>query len=539
MTRYVCTDIGHARDGTVHPVDVTAEVRLERDLMPRPLVYLATTESVIAGVSGLSPMDGDARRSAVVRILTGVDAPAAVPLVLASERGTLFHSPGLHELDDLRRTEPAIDRLVDERTGGVGDFLHVEELPPPPARTDAGTDLRTEDLTLERVTAIPQGVFDIRDLTERLLVADPAPRSLADAIRHAPRVDGAATLQGEPWRVVVTCPVAEGSPPVHHDVVFTGLGPIEAGVVEGMRATGYDALVEEGARTDLAPDRDLARTERRLSLLLVAEIGLALAVILLAWASGGLAAAARETPGWLAFAIALALVGVTFAGIALLAPRDPRGNVNDTFAVRGFYSSRVEMLQIASAISIGAFLLALAAGTLPPVLEMDRPHPAAHVTFTQDAGAALTATVELTTDGVASDEVVTVEIWEFRDAAAPGDRVGSVSATGSSDGTVSLRDTVALASDAAFMSVRVAIGDDAAPTCTPTSIGGAGCTVVSLPASLVGGRRPVVVSTIPATVTVTTTSPAPSVVPTPSAAASPTATVSPSATVSPTSPSPT
>ena len=129
MTRYLCTDATHRKDGTMHAVDVTAQVRLERELLPRPLGYLAWTERVVEDVIALDEGYLDARQAAVTRILTGTDAPVDAPVILAAERAVTGHGPGLYELDDVRAGEPAIDRLF--RDGGSSGTAGASDQTPP------------------------------------------------------------------------------------------------------------------------------------------------------------------------------------------------------------------------------------------------------------------------------------------------------------------------------------------------------------------------------------------------------------------------
>jgi hypothetical protein len=57
MTRYLCAHPGHDRKGRHQAVDVTAQVRLEREFLPRESSYLASTDDVIARVVALRSGD--------------------------------------------------------------------------------------------------------------------------------------------------------------------------------------------------------------------------------------------------------------------------------------------------------------------------------------------------------------------------------------------------------------------------------------------------------------------------------------------------
>ena len=539
MTRYVCTDATHIHDGTLHHVDLTAQVRLERDLVPRPVVHMAATEPVVASVMMLDTDDVDERRTAIRRILTGSADPARAPVLLVSERALRSRRPGLHEIDELRRSEPAVERMLalstapSARPGDAAEFVIV-----PDADADLPSALSPRPVatsTSQQVVSIPQGLFDLWELADRLAIASPDEAALFEAIRRAPVLDQTVVPlePPAPWRVVVTCPVAEGDPPIHHDVVFTGMGTPEAGVVQGTRPDGRDAMLEHDAGHDLAPGPELGRAERRLAMLLVGAAVVAIVTLAFAWATGALGTAARETPGWLAAAAAIAVAAGAFGLITLLAPRDPAGNVNDTFTVGRFYASRLELLQIATAIAAGGFALALLLAVVPPVLATETPRPAAAISFSSEGGAVI-ATVDVVVTGVADDDVVTVDMREFPTAGAEGTTIGLVSATGDGEGTARISEQLAVSGDAGYLAVSIAVDGLPVGACTPSGADRAGCTVVALPASLSEGRRPVVVSALPTGATATsssTTTVSPTVAPSPTAA--PTTTVSPSPTASP------
>ena len=428
----------------------------------------------------------------------------------------LFHTPGLHELDDLRQAEPAIERIIEDDAvpSAPNDVVVIHDEPEsaPPIPPAATAPLVTR--TPPRVDTVPQGVFDVDELTDRLASTDADPAALLETIGKTPRAVASSTATPEPWRVVVTCPQAEGDPPVHHDVVFVGTGSPEARFVQGTRPDRSDEILEHDAAA-LAPGIELARTERRLAALLIGELVVTAAIVALTWMSGGLAAAARETPFWLALAAGLVLAAVAFGGITLLSPRDPRGNVNDTYEVRRFYSSRLELLHLATAVSAGAFALALVVGYLPPVIALaEVPRPAATVRFT---GAADVATVEVHVEGVGAGSEVAVQMDAFTTADAAGSTIGLVTTTGDAAGSVDTTQTVSIPAGADFLAVVVTPEGQTPSACTPLAADGPGCTVLALPSA----SGP----------TVTTSSPS-ATAPTPSPS------VSSSVTPSPVTPSP-
>jgi len=70
--------------------------------------------------------------------------------------------------------------------------------------------------------------------------------------------------------------------------------------------------------------------------------------------------------------------------------------------------------------------------------------------------------------------------------------IGLASATGDGEGTSRISQQLAVGTDAAFLAVDVAVDGIPVGPCDPTGADRPGCTVVSLPASLTDGRRPVV-----------------------------------------------
>ena len=90
MTRYLCAHPGHERKGRARAVDVTAQVRLEREFLPRESAYLASTDDAIARVAALRTGDPVDRLAQVRRVLTGTMAPIDAPVVLPRARPTAF-----------------------------------------------------------------------------------------------------------------------------------------------------------------------------------------------------------------------------------------------------------------------------------------------------------------------------------------------------------------------------------------------------------------------------------------------------------------
>ncbi len=145
MTRYLCVDQSHRRRGEVVPVDVTAQVRSERELLPRPSAYLAITEDVIAAVAAMGTAASGQRATDVARILSGVAEPQDLPVVLMSQH-SVTRNPGHYELDDLRGAEVAVDRVA-ARVGSAqvaaptsDDLLIIEDDEAgPPTLVNAGS----------------------------------------------------------------------------------------------------------------------------------------------------------------------------------------------------------------------------------------------------------------------------------------------------------------------------------------------------------------------------------------------------------------
>ena len=304
-------------------------------------------------------------------------------------------------------------------------------------------------------------------------------------------------------------------------------------MVEGTRADGLDVVLERDADRDLAPGAELARTERRLAILVGGVVGLTLLLLAGAWATGALGTAAREAPGWLAFGLTLVGASVAFGAIALMGPKT-RGQRE-----RHLHGAQL-LLQphAAAADRDGGHARArgprLRRRDRSPVLAVERAHPAAAVSFEATARG-VEATVELSAAGLASGTEVRVVMRSFDTAASEGDVVGTVTATSDPEGIVEVRDEIALSGLASYLAVQVQIADQLIGACSPMSVTEPGCTVVAVPRSLAeDGSAQATTVVVPVT-TLPSAAPSPAtsiVTPTPS----PTTTTT--TTVAPTSPAP-
>ena len=544
MTRYLCAHPGHDRKGRHQAVDVTAQVRLEREFLPRESSYLASTDDVIARVVALRSGDSVDRLAQVRRILTGTTAPIDAPVVLAA-RAT-DRVPGLYELDELRRSDGAIGALIDRRyhaSPGADDVVVLsespssEELSPAIGRSSQGTETETLTATqleqVQRARVLPQGIFPVMELSARIADAQPTEESLVEAIKATPAMGTPLDERTGPWRVVVECPTPVGEPPLQHRVVFTGTGDHEPAEVLGTPAVGWDLALEDAASADLAPPMPSHRAERRLKVVLLAEMAIAALLVTLAWASGALAQAVRETPGWLGFAVTLGVAAFAVGLISLVGRSDADGNANDTFVLRRHYSSRMQLLATSSMLSAGIFAVALAAAIVPPVLDAEPPVPAPIITFAA-GNRVVTATVQLDGRDIATDDLVTVEMRQYSAEQAEGVLIGRVTATGDSAGRVLVSEAIALDRGARYMSVLVTVGDRSAESCTPAGATGIGCSVVSVPPLGAGVVRFVPTESIDALLVETETVPSasPTVAPSVSPAAAPSPSISPTSVTS-------
>ena len=535
MTRYLCAHPGHDRKGRHQAVDVTAQVRLEREFLPRESSYLASTDDVIARVVALRSGDSVDRLAQVRRILTGTTAPIDAPVVLAA-RAT-DRVPGLYELDELRRSDSSIAALIDRRyhaSPGADDVVVLSEgLSPAAGASSQGTETETLTTTqleqVQRARVLPQGIFPVMELSARIADAQPTEESIVEAIKATPAMGTPLDERTGPWRVVIERPTPVGEPPLQHRVIFTGTGDHEPAEVLGTPAVGWDIALEDAASVDLAPPTPSHRAERRLKIVLLAEMVLAALLVALAWASGALAQAVRETPGWLGFAVTLGVAAFAVGLISLVGRSDADGNANDTFVLRRHYSSRMQLLATSSMLSAGIFAVALAAAIVPPVLDAEPPVPAPIITFAA-GNRVVTATVQLDGRDIATDDLVTVEMRQYSAEQAEGVLIGRVTATGDSAGRVLVSETMALDDGARYMSVLVTVGERSAESCTPAGATGTGCSVVSVPPLGAGVVRFVPAESIDALLVETET--VPSAIPTVAPSVSPTTAPSPS--ISPT-----
>ncbi len=534
MTIYICAHPSHRRGVEVGSVDVTAQVRLERALLPKPEAYLAVTEDVLAAVRQLD--DGpNLRVGRIEQLISGVAGYQDLPVVLMS-RGSITKESGRYELDDLRGAEPSIDRVA--ARGGAphmlatpaGDDLVIIDDEPvsgpaSPEAARAPTALLTRQPQRTQII-IPQGVFRLDELAASLAIADSTEPALIDAIRSTPLYDARTSLLGgTPWRVVITCPKAEASPAATHDMLFTGTGDLEVAVAHGTPVDAWDAQVEGSALLHMSPGAETSRAERRIWTLIGVEGFIMVALLAFGWLSGGLGLAARETPGWLGLSLVLGGSAIAFASIPLFAGRDPAANMNDTLVLQGLYESRASMFRWAAAISAVLFGLALMAGVIPPLLLEGRAIPAAAVTF-DTSSRPIIATMRVSATGVGADDSLNVTMRGYGANDRVGTLVGQVTRQGGPSGVVSWTETFALDASARYVSVLVTSGQAPGPQCGPFVTGAAGCTVLAVPQLTSGAMTSLVV---PATITLAT---APTV--TPAASVFPSSAASPSATSSPT-----
>jgi hypothetical protein len=485
MTKYLCVDPSHRRRGDVVPVDVSAQVRDERALIPRPVAYLAISEDVIAAVASLDEGPHDVRATQVARVVTGVDEPQDMPVILMA-RGSIEREPGRYEVADLGRTEPSIDQLlrgvgatsVDVAAGDEVVVIHGDppDLPARPSELGS-TSLLTRQPRRTRV--IPQGVFRATELIANLATSSKDEAALFDAVRSTPVWDTRSAA--DPWRVVVTCPKAEGTPPVTHDAMFTGAAEPEAAVAYGTPVDAWDVATEDSARLDMSPATEVARVERRVWFLILAEVAVTIGMLVAGWMSGALGFVAREAAAWFGLSLVLAVAAVAFGALPLFSVRDPAANMNDTFVLRALYESRIIMLRWAAAISAVAFGLALMAAVIPPLLVEQSSIPSASVSFTSSTSS-VTATMRVVATDIRSERSVAVTMREFAAGDQVGTLVGHVTQNGTSSGSVAIDETFALDPSAAFVSVLVTTDRRPADVaCEPGTVGSPGCTVLAVP----------------------------------------------------------
>lgn len=527
MTTYLCAHPSHARGDHSAGVDVTAQVRIERSLAPRTLVYLAHTETVLRQVPRLEPsLGGPQRVAAVQRILTGDTWPVEAPVLLLSDTNT-DRAPGLYELDELRRANTVVERIATRWVDGAtvtpvrDDVVVVDEGPTPTGTSAAQLAGVATEIRARNARVLPQGVYPLADLSAALAAAEPSEESLVDAIAATP-ASGPLRTQGalEPWRVVVPCPVVEAQDAGAHEVMFGGDGSPEPPVVTGTTAGGIELALEHSGAHDLAPSFAVARLARRVDLLLVGELVAAVALTAAAWASGGLAFAARETPGWLGFGIAFALIAIVFAVAPRFAPDATDRSPDDTIELRRFYGSRLELLAWAPMLSVAAFALALLCALVPPALAGGPVVGPPSVEFLTSEDPVL-ARLTVATRDVATTGTVHVEVVGFADRDATGAVLVRLHAAGDETGAPVLGTMFALRPGTRYLTVATWTGTGEAPPCTPARSTGDDCTLVAVPplgpddaAATTLGSSSMVGATVPPAVT---TTPTVSLTPSPSA----------------------
>ena len=327
---------------------------------------------------------------------------------------------------------------------------------------------------------LPQGIFPVMELSARIADARATEESIVEAIKATPAMGTPLDERTGPWRVVIECPTPVGDPPLQHRVVFTGTGTTSPPKCWAPRPSAGTSRSRTPPSADLAPPTPSRRAERRLKIVLIAELVIAGLLVGLAWASGALAQAVRETPGWLGFAATLGVAAIAIGLISLIGRSDAEGNANDTFVLRRHYASRMQLFATSTMLSAGIFAIALASAIVPPVLDAEPPVPAPIITFAA-GNRVVTATVQLDGRDIATDELVTVEMRQYSAEQAEGVLIGRVTATGDSAGRVLVSEAMALDRGARYMSVLVTVGDRSAETCTPAGATGTGCSVVSVP----------------------------------------------------------
>jgi hypothetical protein len=518
MARYLCVHPGHEDDGIMNPVDVTAQVRLERALFPRTSAYLAFTDDVVDAVTGLPTRDPVERTREVYRILTGDPKPPNGEVILVPP-GRVEREAGLYEMDDLRDAEPAVDRLIrrfeestdpaagpdevvvirDDQTSdpyGVttatspttGVMQRTDIYRQPQAQTAYGRPAETTTSTT------PEGVFSVYELGQRLAEAEPTPDALLDAIRNTgvyrgPRPDPTA----EDWRVLIECPVPVGDPAQFHKVIFTGRGDIEPTTVYGLPLAGRELLLEEAANRELAPAAAIQRADWRLRAIVGGELAVLLVLGLAGWLSGATGFVLREAPWALALAVVLAITSVATAVLTLTDPPVISGNGNDLFTIRHALNDRIEHLATTSWVSTTLYALALFFAVVAPVWAAGRGAPslpAPAIAF-DTSTSPIVAAVRFTAEDMASGETMWVDMVSFDSAAGTGTRVGSLSATGDVEGLIEVDAPVSVSSTARYLAVRIWADEDTVPVCTPQVNSGPGCTVVPVPRN---GAAPVVIT---------------------------------------------
>ncbi len=529
MTRYLCAHPSHARGDTLESVNVTAQVRLERQLTPRTTAYLGTTEDVVRRVAALGERDPIDRRRAVNRVLTGDPSPRDGEILLMAS-GRVDRAPGLYEIDDLRASVPVVDDLYRSTDASELVVLAGTDDADAAPSTGASTSRLLERTPVRRATSTPEGVYRLADLSTQLAEAGTDVEELSDAIRTTPTVPAPRDDEVDPWRVVVECPVAEGEPPVTHRLVFSaprGPEPVE---VYGVPLAGREALYEDIASSTWSPLESLRRVETRLRWLIAGVLGATAILLGLAWITGALGFVAREVPWTLAASAVCIAAAATVAAFTLSRPAAHEDNLNDTLEVREATRRQIVFTEWATTAVATLAALAIVLGVVAPILLAGRGSPSVPAPTISFLGTRLpvSATISVLADDVASDETMWAEFRTFSTAEAPATLIGRVSATGDREGRIELTQTVAMDARAAYFSVLIWFGDDPAPSCAPVGSVDAGCTILAVPGSSVP------VAPLPEP----TLAPEPSVAPnasaTPSPVSSATASTAPTVSTTPT-----
>jgi hypothetical protein len=493
VTRYLCAHPSHDAKRGPRPVDLTAQVRLERGLEPRSRAYLAVTEEVVDAMRQTTSSEPTDRMRAALEAMTGEPAPSPSMVILMAS-ANVSRPPALYELDDLRAAEPAVDALVgrlEESTepGDASDDVIVlgEASDEPDEQVSSGGGVGTEVRRLVRVKEpqiLPEGVFLAFDLATRLAAAASDDDALIAAIRSAPVYRGGPSAPAtSPWRVLVECPVPGGKSESAHTMLFTGSARPEPPTVHGVPLTGRDALLEQVAATDLSPATSIARSERRLRALIIG-IGIVAALLAgLAWITGVIGFTVREVPWAPAVAAALAIASVAIAVVALNWPIYSRGHVDDLYGTRQAYDRRIGLLAWCTRIAVLLFGSALIVAVVAPIWAAGRGAPslpAPAVTFDTSSTQTI-ATVTLTARDVASSDTLMVQVSATTFTDPTQTVVARIDGTGDPQGRISIDSPVALPPGAQTMAIQVWFAGDQVPTCTPTSVIGAGCTVLTVP----------------------------------------------------------
>src|SRR3954454_8170915 len=190
MTRSLGGPPSHGAPDAPGPVDVTPQVRLERQFPPRALVCLAITEDVLGRVQALPEDDPAERTRSVLRVLTGDPNPHDGPVVLVAD-GRVERRPGMYQVDDLRTAEPVVGsllaRYIDPEPESAPETDEVVVLGEPAPYETYGTSTErvgTATPIEQETRTLPQGVFSVIELAQRLAATRTDEESLVEAIRR-------------------------------------------------------------------------------------------------------------------------------------------------------------------------------------------------------------------------------------------------------------------------------------------------------------------------------------------------------------------